>query len=115
MRSVKFLLVVIAFASSMMTFANTQPTVGEEKLKSIVSQEVGKLLENPEFAIEKNMNVVVKLTVNDNNEIVVLSVDADSNVNEVSTFIKNRLNYKRLSEKMQSTVYTLPIKILSKA
>ena len=60
------------------------------------------------------MNVTVKFTVNDNNEIVVLSVNSYSNVKQIASFIKDRLNYKKLSTKVQSkAIYILPVKMIS--
>ncbi|WP_143569819.1 hypothetical protein [Tenacibaculum agarivorans] len=114
MKSIKLLVVAIAFASSTMTFANTKPNTDKEIVKSVMRQEIQKLLHSPKFVVEKNTNVIVKLTVNRNNEIVVLSVEADRNVSEISSYVKGRLNYKKLAKRTESKVYTLPLKILAK-
>ncbi|WP_299711462.1 hypothetical protein [uncultured Tenacibaculum sp.] len=113
MKSIKLLLVVIAFASSSMTFA-TNPTLDNKKISVELSQQIQSLLTNPEFEVQKSMNVTVKFTVNDNNEIVVLSVNSYSNVKQISSFIKERLNYKKLTTKVKSkAIFILPVKMIS--
>ncbi len=108
MKSIKFLFVVIALSSSMMTFANDD----KKKVKTIVNQQIQKLLNNPEFVVKKNMTVTVELIVNRDNEIVVLSVNDATKSGEIEGYIKNRLNYKKLSERIESKIYRLPIKII---
>ncbi len=113
MKSIKLLLAVFAFASSMMTFA-TNPTLDNKKVNVEVSQQIQGLLKNPEFEVQRSMNVIVKFTVNDNNEIVVLSVNSYSNVKQISSFIKERLNYKKLNTKVKSkAIFILPVKMIS--
>ena len=113
MKSIKSLLIAIAFTFSSIVYAtNTSPA--DKKISSTISQEIQKLLKNPNFLVEKDMDVTVRLTVNKRNEIVVLSVNSTFNNYQVEEFIKSRLNYKRLSEKIDAKVYTLPVKMVSK-
>jgi hypothetical protein len=51
-------------------------------------------LQSPSFVIEKDIVASVTLTINKNNEIVVLSVDTDDDTLE--RFVKSRLNYSEL-------------------
>ncbi|MFY7671483.1 hypothetical protein ACOSP6_10415 [Tenacibaculum sp. MEBiC06402] len=112
MKSIKLFLVFALLIFSTSISANTNPT--EDKLKmTVISKEISKLLANPNFPVLENASVIVKFTVNKKNEIVVLSVEAENNENIIEEYIKERLNYRRLSRNMTSKVYTLPVKMIS--
>ncbi|SNR16911.1 hypothetical protein [Tenacibaculum jejuense] len=112
MKSIKSLLIIVAFAFGSLLYAtNTNPEA--KKMKSVVSQEVQKLLKNPNFLVDKDMQVTVRLTINKKNEIVVLSVNSNRKSYEIEDFIKSRLNYKKLSEIVEAKVYTLPVRMVS--
>ncbi len=112
MKSIKLVLIAVAFAFSIHSNAtNTEPA--KKKSKTLISQEIQKFLKSPNFQIERDIKVTVRLTVNKKNEIVVLSVNSNLNLYEVEGFIKSRLNYKKLSEKIENKIYTLPVKLLS--
>ncbi len=113
MKSIKILLVAVLIAFSNTVSAN-EKTPGDDKVKvSVLSKEIQKLLANPNFPVEQNFFVKVKLTVNNNNEIVVLSVDTEGDIETISTFIKSRLNYKKLISKTKKKVYIVPVKMIS--
>lgn len=112
MKSIKFVLVAILIMFSNIVLANTNPT--EDKVKmTVISKQIAKLLENPNFPVERNSSIIVKFTVNNNNEIVVLSVEAAYDREIVESYIKSRLNYKKLKSNVESNIYTLPIKMVS--
>lgn len=113
MKSFKFLVVVCLVLSTTIVSATTDPVpVDKRGKKEIMKLEIQELLEAPNFIIEETMSVTVKFTVNRNNEIVVLSVATKNNNYILESFIKSRLNYKKLSRKVKTEVYTLPVKIL---
>ncbi|CAM1344388.1 hypothetical protein [Tenacibaculum amylolyticum] len=112
MKSIKFLLAIMFIAISTNVLANNTPTDDKDR-KWTITKDIQKLLKQPNFPVEKTMFVTVKLTVNKNNEIVVLSVDTDGNKDLVEGYIKARLNYKKLSKSIRNTVYTLPVKMVS--
>ncbi|WP_299624120.1 hypothetical protein [uncultured Tenacibaculum sp.] len=112
MKSIKSLLIALTLVFTSFAYAtNSKPT--DKRVKSEVSQEIQKLLKNPSFLVEKDIKVTVRLTVNKKNEIVVLSVNSNANTYEVEGFIKSRLNYKKLSKKIDAKIYTLPVKMVS--
>ena len=93
-KTFKMLLLIAAIAFSNAISASTNPieTVEPETVKETIS----KLLKNPRVQFNKDMNAMVKFTINDDNEIVVLSVDTQNEAFE--SFIKTRLNYKKISK-----------------
>ncbi|CAL2074557.1 hypothetical protein [Tenacibaculum sp. 190524A05c] len=112
MKSIKFVLVAILITFSNVILASTNPT--EDKVKmTVISKQISKLLENPSFPVERNSSITVRFTVNNNNEIVVLSVEAAHDKELIESYIKSRLNYKKLKSNVKSSIYTLPIKMVS--
>ena len=97
MKTIKSFLLVALIAFSSVLSASTNPENAKKATSAepnVITQEVGKLLQSPSFEIEKDIVASVTLTVNKNNEIVVLSVDTEDEVLE--GFIKGRLNYNVL-------------------
>lgn len=102
--------ILVAFALLFGTSISTAAVVTKKGGKS-VSQEIGKLLKNPKFLVEGDMNADVTFTINSENEIVVLTVDTQNDF--VERFIKSRLNYKQLeNELVEGKEYNVPVKIL---
>ncbi len=112
MKSIKFVLVATLIMFSNIVFANPNPTEDNVKM-TVIAKQIAKLLENPSFPIKRNSFITVKFTVNNNNEIVVLSVEAEHNKDVIEEYIKSRLNYKKLKNHVKTSVYTLPIKMVS--
>lgn len=94
MKTLKILALVLAitFSSAMSASTNSIEKTEPETVTSTIS----KLLKKPNVNFSKDMSAMVVLTVNQDNEIVVLSVDTENKVFE--GFIKNRLNYKKISK-----------------
>jgi len=111
MKVLKMLVLVVAITFSSAISASTNPIENVEP--QTVTETVGELLKNPKIQFEKDMNARVKLTINDDNEIVVLSVDTQSEVFE--GFIKKRLNYKKISNEAKGDLKTfiIPVTITS--
>ncbi|RLD28418.1 MAG: hypothetical protein DRI75_06770 [Bacteroidetes bacterium] len=111
MRTIKTLLLVVAltFSSVLVASTNAEDEKGAESVA--ITEEIGKLLENPRFILEKDVVASVTITINKNNEIVVLSVDTDENY--LVSYIKSRLNYNELPVTVNSgeKTFIVPVRI----
>jgi len=94
MKSLKMLVLVVAIAFSSVLTASTDPN--EKAEPASITETVGDLLKNPDFQLSNEVNAMVEIFINQNNEIVVLSVATDNKT--VETYIKSRLNYHKLSK-----------------
>lgn len=110
MKKIKVLCVAAALAFSGVALAGTEPNQ-EQKL----NKEIGQLLDNPTFNVEDELTAYVTFTLNDKDEIVVLTVDSDSSL--VESFIKNRLNYKKVATKLNTGTkfYKVPVRLVASA
>ena len=108
MKTIKTLLLVVAIAFSSALYANDKPT---KDTSNSISVEIGQLLQNPGFVVEDDILVNVKVFFNDDNEIVVLTVNSESE--GIDSYIKSRLNYKELSNKVnnKNRYYIVPVRI----
>ena len=113
MKTTKMLLLVLAIAFSSVLSASTTPTIDAEP--KTMGEEIGNLLKNPNFVIEQDVIALVTITINKDDEIVVLSVDSDSK--SLKSFIKSRLNYIKVSEgvKTHHGTYVVPIRLTPNA
>ena len=112
MRHLKTLLLVCAITFSSALFANNDLDTVKKAVATIITDEVEKLLDDPTFLIEDDIVATVKLTLNKDNEMVVLSVD--SNQEFIETFIKSRLNYRELSAKLSNgqKTFIVPVRVI---
>ena len=103
------LLAVVLFIGTGISAA----TADLEKDKKTVSQEIGAFLKDANIDLEADINATVTFMINDENEIVVLTVDtADDNIEK---FIKSRLNYKKLQQNQLETGEEYQVPIVMKA
>ncbi len=110
MRFIKLIVLTILLVSTSALAVNNENNNANRNILNL-AKEVQSLLKKPKFIIEEDISVIVKLTVNRNNEIVILSINSDEKKELVSNYIKSRLNYKKLNRSVSAKVYTLPIKI----
>jgi hypothetical protein len=111
MKQLKTLLLAVLITTSSVLSASNE----DKKADSVViTEEIGKLLKDPSFLVDKDIVADVTLTLNKNNEIVVLSVD--SNELYVENFIKSRLNYKELPATFTSKerTFKVPVRVTAK-
>lgn len=110
MKNLKMLVIVVAIAFSSVLSASTNPIVKDEPIS--ISKTVGELLKNPDFQLNQDVNAVVDIFINDDKEIVVLSVDTDNK--KVEKYIKNRLNYKKVSNETlgYKKSFKVPVKMV---
>jgi Cdc6-like AAA superfamily ATPase len=110
MKTIKTMLLIVALTFSSVLVASTD--VEEKGTESVaITEEIGKLLKNPRFILENDVLASVILTINKNNEIVVLSVDSDEDY--IDNYIKSRLNYHELPVTLQNVekTYKVPVRM----
>ncbi len=108
MKSIKMLLLAVAVTFSSVLSASTAPKNAET---NAITTDVAKRLEKPKFILEKDVLTKVTLTVNKDNELVVLSVDSENEL--IVDYIKSRLNYSKVSVPMynKGRTYIVPIRL----
>ena len=109
--TINMLLLVVAFTFSTALFASTdRPAVKESKT---LTEEIQDLLKHPNFTADEDMQANVTLMLNKNGELVVLAIDSESKT--AKTFIKRRLNYKKLDVDVESLnkTFVVPVSIKS--
>lgn len=108
MRKFSLILVVLALLTSGSIFANefnsTEPS-------NDLSTQIGILLDENSFIVEDDLTANVQFTLNDQMEIVVLTVETDNEMLE--SFVKSRLNYEKVESKEYKVgkTYSVPIRI----
>ena len=109
--TIKILMLAIAFTFSGLVSANNDPKPSNEAITNSISSEIGKLLKNPKFLVDKDMTAQVKVIINEDNELVVLSVSSESK--ELEGYIKGRLNYQELSIKLKTghKTFIVPVRL----
>ena len=95
MRQLKTLLLAATLTFSSVLLASTNPEKPSTTEASKITVKIEKFLMNPTFDIDQDLTAHVTLTLNKNNELVVLSVDSEDA--QMENFIKSRLNYKKVS------------------
>ena len=111
MRTIKTLLLIVALTFSSVLAASTNAE--DKKAESdAITEEIGKLLENPSFLVVSEITANVTVTLNNNNEFVVLSVDTDESY--VENYIKSRLNYQELPISLDGgkKTYFVPVRLI---
>jgi len=111
MKTFKTLLLLVAITFSAAIYASTEPKTAEP---NGLTNEIAKLLKNPKFQVENELQAYVTITFNKHHEIVVLSVDSEND--ELNNFIKSRLNYSKVSAKVDSEMvnYIIPVRLTTK-
>lgn len=109
--TIKVLMLAIALTFTGFVSANNSPNPTTAEVTNSISSEIGKLLKNPKFLVDKDMTAQVKVVINQDNELVVLSVDSDNEV--LDGYIKERLNYKALSVKLKTgqKAFIVPVRL----
>lgn len=113
MKTIKSIVLAFLLVSVTSLTAAEKP-VAESNVNSKVSEEIATLLKSPSFVVAEEMNAFISIVVNDENEIVVLSVDSDNK--QLENFVKARLNYKKLTTTIsEGSHFTVPLKITSES
>ena len=104
--------IIAIFAISVATVfssyaSNENPPI--KKTENLRAEIVSILGTQTPFDIDESSKAEVVFTVNNNNEIVVLSVASENS--EFNSYVKSRLNYKKLDTKglKSRALYKLPV------
>ncbi|MEH6536547.1 MAG: hypothetical protein V7719_09155 [Psychroserpens sp.] len=110
MKTLKMLVLVVAITFSSAISASTDPIETAEP--ETVTETITQLLKNPRIQFDNDVSTMVELTINQNNEIVVISVDTENKA--LDSFIKARLNYKKISKDVIGNLknFLVPVKII---
>lgn len=103
-------MVAAMLLSSGSLLANDVDSVNPSKKLSV---QIAQMLSDNSFTIDKvDMTAQVRFTLNNEKEIVVLSVDTPDSLLE--GFVKAKLNYKKvdLEKYIEGKVYTIPVRIV---
>ncbi|MDG1572350.1 hypothetical protein OZ410_08485 [Robiginitalea sp. M366] len=114
---------VILAAAALMLTANAFATEGKTKAKSNeaeapkteIAAEIGQMLKDHRFVLEDNqeLEASVRFVVNEDNQLVVLSVRTQDD--RVESYLKAKLNYQDVSEAglEKGKTYEVPIRFTS--
>ncbi len=113
MKNLKTIIAVVAISISSVVSvtANTEPTSKDSK--TILRTEIISLLGNHSYDLsDKTLEAQVSVMLNNKNELVVVSVNSNSET--VTNYVKSKLNYKKLTVKgiTKGTVYRIPLKMI---
>ncbi|WP_282044313.1 hypothetical protein [Winogradskyella flava] len=108
-KTLKMLVLVVTIAFSSVLSASTNPV--EKAEPTSVTETVGNLLKNPDFQFNEDIGAMVEIVINQDDEMVVLSVDTKSET--VEKYIKSRLNYKKISKEVlrNRKSFKIPVRI----
>ena len=109
MRKLSLVVVAAVLLSTGNVLANDGNSV---KPVNSLSSQIFRMLEDNNFSENySDLTAQVRFTLNAEGEIVVLSVDTD--FYEMESFVKNRLNYKKvdLDTVEEGKIYTIPVRV----
>ena len=114
MKTIQSLMLSGLLICAMVASAANPPVAKKGALQDAASKEIATLLKSPSFHLEKNVSAWVSLMVNDENELVVLSVKTENE--SVEHYVKSRLNYQKISTQLEKgKEYKLPLTVLSES
>jgi hypothetical protein len=113
MRNLKLIIAIVGISIASTFSASATETNPVESTKQLRSQIISILGKKVTLQIEKTGTAEISFLINNKNEIVVISVN--SKLSSFNTFVKNKLNYKKIDTKgiNRGEIYKMPIKILA--
>lgn len=110
MKKLNVMLLAVAFAITSFANANTEPK--NTTTSTNLTEEIKELLKKPAFKVDAEETAYVTFTLNQNQEIVVLSVDSENA--SIENFIKSRLNYQKVSSGLGDDIkfYRMPVRVV---
>jgi septum formation topological specificity factor MinE len=109
MRNLKSIITIIAISLSTVFSTSASEKNPSKTTKELRTEIVSMLGKKIPIEFTKAEKVEVSFMINKQNELVVLSVDC--NQTEFNTYVKNKLNYKKLNAvgAKQGEVYKVPV------
>lgn len=109
MKNLKSIIAIIAigFATSFSSFAiDKKPEKISQKLRTEIITILG---EKINLELQSDTSAEISFVVNNENELVVVNVDSD--VREFQSFVKTKLNYKKINVKgvIKGEIYKIPV------
>ena len=113
MKTIKSILVALVLVCVTSLTAANQPVDDRDVIQK-ASDEIAEMLKGPSFEVSEKLTAQVSLFVNEENELVVLSVNTSNQ--ELKNYVKARLNYQKLSDGLvKGKEYKLPLTITSRS
>ena len=115
MKNLKTIIAVVAIGllTVLPASANTSTEPTSKDSKTILRTEIVSLLGTHSYDLSKKiLEAQVSIMLNNQNELVVVSVSSDNKT--VASYVKAKLNYKKVSVKgiTKGTVYRIPLKMI---
>ncbi|MAW95574.1 MULTISPECIES: hypothetical protein [unclassified Leeuwenhoekiella] len=111
MKTFKTMVLAVAIICGTALNANTTEPTSKTTSKAVkveMKKELAAHLAMPDFEVNNDTTVMVSFTVNDDNEMVVISVDSKDA--SIKRFIQGRLNYKKFETKpIVGQTYHVPV------
>ena len=113
MKKLQSIITILAISLSTIYSANATE-VNPSKTKQLRTEIVSILGNKISVELNKPSTAEISFLINNQNEIVIISVDSD--VDELNTIIKGKLNYKKVHVKgtKKGEIYKIPLRINTK-
>ena len=110
MKSLKLFILALGLFTINVSAANLNPIKPTDELRIEIVELIGSNYMNEMKANE--LGAAVLFTVNNNKEIIILSVDSDDDLLE--SYLKRKLNYKKVNHRpsKHGEIYLLPVKMV---
>ena len=110
MKSLKLFILALGLFTINVSAANLNPIKPTDELRIEIVELIGSNYMNEMKANE--LGAAVLFTVNNNKEIIILSVDSDDDLLE--SYLKRKLNYKKVNHRpsKHGEIYLLPVKMI---
>ena len=110
MKSLKLFILALGLFTINVSAANLNPIKPIDELRIEIVELIGSNYMNEMKADEHGAAVL--FTVNNNKEIIILSVDSDDDLLE--SYLKRKLNYKKVNHRpsKHGEIYLLPVKMV---
>jgi hypothetical protein len=110
MKKISLTIVMLLVSLSIMANDNKKSNNVDKPAKSLSTQ-IGEILGNNSIKVEQDLTANVLFTLNEDKEIVILSVTTDSEI--IEHYVKSKLNYQKvnLDNYREGRTYTIPVRI----
>lgn len=113
MKNIKSIIAILAISLSTVFSINaTEKENGETK--QLRTEIISMLGDNISIELKQTSTADISFMVNNKNELVIISIDSD--VDELNSIIKRKLNYKKIEVKgtKKGEIYKMPLRINAK-
>ena len=106
MKTIKSIIIaLVLLVGTTLTAANP---ITDKVSKDEASQEIAQLLDDPDFEFENGTAAIVTLKINNEGEMVIVSVSTEDS--QIESYIKSRLDHQKLVNTLETgKTYELPI------